>query len=252
MAPLSHDLAGLILPHDHFGSHLNGSLNCIDDELEKKNFQKAGEVLSEVWSNIVIDGEAVVAKYIQPKTYSTSIEQSEEWKSTHVRASQYLLQVVKCGDLKCCKLPRSTISSVLPNRFLPAPVLFCKNETGVAVADIGDATSHFGSLQTRALLSSLLPVDLPFDYYCPSVQSSLESRQCKTCSVYHCSLKALQSHRRHGCLANVSTVVEEFVVEIDFEEDDFGDTENNDLDSISVPIWPLEQFLCPLFEDNSA
>ncbi|CAF1496897.1 unnamed protein product [Didymodactylos carnosus] len=48
MAPLSHDLAGLILPHDHFGSHLNSSGETIDPVLEKINFQKAGEVLAEV------------------------------------------------------------------------------------------------------------------------------------------------------------------------------------------------------------
>jgi len=37
MAPLSHDLAGLILPHDHYGSHLDKSLKCIDTALEKRN-----------------------------------------------------------------------------------------------------------------------------------------------------------------------------------------------------------------------
>ena len=49
MAPLSHDLAGLILPHDHFGSHLNDSGVTINAELEKINFKKAGEILAEVW-----------------------------------------------------------------------------------------------------------------------------------------------------------------------------------------------------------
>ena len=38
MAPLSHDLAGIILPHDTFGDHLDGSGNTIDQELEEKNF----------------------------------------------------------------------------------------------------------------------------------------------------------------------------------------------------------------------
>jgi hypothetical protein len=30
MAPLSHDLSGLLLPHDHFGSHLNNSGKTVD------------------------------------------------------------------------------------------------------------------------------------------------------------------------------------------------------------------------------
>ncbi|CAF5063316.1 unnamed protein product, partial [Rotaria sp. Silwood1] len=55
MAPLSHDLSGLILPHDYYGNHLddNGKTNHI--ALEEQNFQRAGDVLAEVWSNTVID-----------------------------------------------------------------------------------------------------------------------------------------------------------------------------------------------------
>ena len=44
MAPLSHDLAGVVLPHDTFGSHLNNKNETVDKELEMKNFAKAGEV----------------------------------------------------------------------------------------------------------------------------------------------------------------------------------------------------------------
>jgi hypothetical protein len=37
MAPLSRELAGLILQHDHYGSHLDNSGKTTDAELEKKN-----------------------------------------------------------------------------------------------------------------------------------------------------------------------------------------------------------------------
>ena len=37
MAPLSHDIAGVVLPHDHFGSHLNYKEETINKELEGKN-----------------------------------------------------------------------------------------------------------------------------------------------------------------------------------------------------------------------
>ncbi|KAJ6639792.1 hypothetical protein Bhyg_12539 [Pseudolycoriella hygida] len=50
MAPLSRELSGLILPHEHFGSHLNSKNETVDGELEKRNFQYAGETLAEVWS----------------------------------------------------------------------------------------------------------------------------------------------------------------------------------------------------------
>ncbi|CAF0900718.1 unnamed protein product [Rotaria sordida] len=66
MAPLSHDLAGLILPHDHFGSHLNDSGVTINIELEKLNFRKAGQILAERWNHSIIDGFLCVAEYINP------------------------------------------------------------------------------------------------------------------------------------------------------------------------------------------
>ena len=54
MAPLSHDLAGFILPHDHYSTHQNSSGKTVDEELEKSNFLAAAEALSDVWSNTVI------------------------------------------------------------------------------------------------------------------------------------------------------------------------------------------------------
>ena len=66
MAPLSHDLAGVGLPHDTFGSHLNNKNETVDKELEMKNFAKAGEVLAEIWSKTVIDIYPTVAEYINP------------------------------------------------------------------------------------------------------------------------------------------------------------------------------------------
>ena len=56
MAPLSHDLAGVVLPLNRFGNHLNRQNETIDEELQMKNFAKAGEILAEIWSRTVIDG----------------------------------------------------------------------------------------------------------------------------------------------------------------------------------------------------
>jgi hypothetical protein len=66
LAPMSHDLAGLILPHDHFGTHLNDVGVTEHAELEKANFKMAGDVLAEVWSINVLDEHPVVAEYINP------------------------------------------------------------------------------------------------------------------------------------------------------------------------------------------
>ena len=65
MAPLSAQLSGVILPHDSYGSHLDSNGKTIDPALEQQNFAKAGAVLSELWSNLIIDGYSVTSEYIQ-------------------------------------------------------------------------------------------------------------------------------------------------------------------------------------------
>ena len=94
MAPLSAEISGLVLPHDHFGSHLNSACKTMDVELEKRNFQYAGNVLAEVWSSMSIDGHPVLAKYVDIDSQSPLPSRpSSEWYATHVRESQYFLQV---------------------------------------------------------------------------------------------------------------------------------------------------------------
>lgn len=94
MAPLSRELAGLIIPHDHFGSHLNNSAQTVNKTLELKNFQFAGETLAEVWRNLVIDGCPVDAEYAGPKCIAEEPDFVQpEWYSLYVQESQYFLQV---------------------------------------------------------------------------------------------------------------------------------------------------------------
>ena len=52
MAPLSAALAGVVLPHDNFWSHIDASGSTADAELEIKNFQKAGELLCKLWNDV--------------------------------------------------------------------------------------------------------------------------------------------------------------------------------------------------------
>lgn len=94
MAPLSRELAGLILPHDHFGSHLDERGVTIDEHLERSNFEFAGNVLAEVWSSMEIDGYNVTAKYVGAGEQDVPDFPDIKWYSEHVRESQYLLQIV--------------------------------------------------------------------------------------------------------------------------------------------------------------
>ena len=49
MAQLSHELAGVVLPQETFGTHLNSKGETIDLEHEQNNFAQAGKILAEIW-----------------------------------------------------------------------------------------------------------------------------------------------------------------------------------------------------------
>ena len=122
-APLSHDLAGVVLPLNSFRNHLNSQNETINEELQMKNFTKVGEILAEIWNRTVIDGSATVAEYIHPETDEAPvIEQDQEWWGKHVRESQYLLQIAKFDDPLCCKPRKSSLFPILTEGFLPPPL----------------------------------------------------------------------------------------------------------------------------------
>ena len=168
MAPLSKDTAGIILPFDKFGSHLDSSNRTIDIELEKKNFVAAGEILASVWSETVIDNYPVVAKWIDSAeanmTIQTDIDQ--KWIDTHVSQSRYLLQIVKCKDLSCCTKSRSRTNydTILGSRFIPPPIPLKINNTGPS----GSAKGKFGGLFQNLWLSHSTKTKV-FDTYCPKM-----------------------------------------------------------------------------------
>ena len=101
MAPLSKALTTLVLPHDTCGSRLDSQHRTIDEELEKKNFKVAGEILAQVWSELVLDEHPIVAEFVQNESMASS-GFDEHWVFRHCRLSHYMLQIVKCDDTDCC------------------------------------------------------------------------------------------------------------------------------------------------------
>ena len=90
MYHLSKELSGIVLPADTFGSHLKDG-QTIDDELEQRNFEAAGEVLAEVWSNLVIDDHPVKAEYVamKPTKDITRYTVTASFKSRQLITTQY-------------------------------------------------------------------------------------------------------------------------------------------------------------------
>ncbi|KAG5877588.1 hypothetical protein JTB14_027190 [Gonioctena quinquepunctata] len=193
MAPLSRELAGLILPHDHFGSHLDDRGVTINEHLERSNFEFAGNVLAEVWSSMEIDGYHVTAKYIGAGEQDLLDFPDIEWYSEHVRKSQYLLQIVKCRNTDCCR-PRSGLFRLLDNRFLPPPVKVKQTVDDLVLDEGGQFLNLPVNLALRLSASLKDFLQMPYDYFCPTVKLRLSSRTCKTCGLYHASVKSLNRH----------------------------------------------------------
>ena len=74
----------------------------VDKNLELKNFEYAGRTLAEIWSGLVINGNPVVAEFIEDDAPVIVGTKSEDWKACHVRQLRHFLQTVKCTNPKCC------------------------------------------------------------------------------------------------------------------------------------------------------
>ena len=95
MAPLSHNLTGIFLPHDNFGDHMDSSGKTIED-LEKRIFFHAAEILSGIWSKTVIDGKLVECEAVPLGNEHVPEDPVQEWVMRHVQQAGYSFQVVKC------------------------------------------------------------------------------------------------------------------------------------------------------------
>ncbi len=200
MAPLSRFLSALVLPYESFGMHLNSRGDTVDDELEKRNFQQAGETLAEVWKEAIIDTHPVIAEWRGGIVADDPSEVTQEWMAAHVRASQYFFQIVKCTNEECCPPPRSALKSVLPEGFFPNP-LPVTNTNGLHFAE---GNGKFLSLFQRLSVNITPPgytnetnmFRIPYDLCCPTVQDSITSRTCNICKIYFPSQVQVQAHKK--------------------------------------------------------
>ena len=208
MAPLSRELSGLILPHDSYGTHLNSGGKTIDHDLEKANFQKAGETLANIWSNVIIDSHPVECQFVgNENSQRITPEPNDEWVAGHVRQSQYILQIAKCRDINCCGEWRTNWFTLFPSRFLPAPYPIKQTKKGMKVPEPEEITNpqdaSFATLSQRMTLEKLAPNsaknplfknEVPYDLFCPKVSNEITRRVCKTCGIYFPSAAAMKRH----------------------------------------------------------
>ncbi|KAE8742214.1 hypothetical protein FOCC_FOCC012228 [Frankliniella occidentalis] len=169
MAPLSKALFG-VLPYDHFGSHLD-----------------ARTVLSEIWSEMVIDGHPVEASYVYPNEELPDVtEMPQRWYVDHVGESKYMSQVVKCNNSSCCSLRRSNIHEILNRRFMPGPYALCQDPFGIS--DELSKNSKFTSFMVQQSFSqrtgAFLYKEVPCDIHCPPVRDESYGRTNTESGLY--------------------------------------------------------------------
>ena len=211
MHPLSLSMAGVILPHDTCGTHLDSQGNTVDVELEKENFAAAGGILADVFNNITIDGHEVQARYVKnPPDLHLLTDHGGKYRNRHVIETQYLTAVLSCDDRTCCPPVRTSILSFFPGRRIPALIPIVKTERGPLALEM-DPNIHkkklmFPNMFCRIVLEkNLMPRDLeekyngllPYDAYFPTLQEKVEARTCKFCMKYHSSKKSLNRHLRY-------------------------------------------------------
>ena len=210
MYHLSKELTGVVLPYDTYGSHLvNGK--TVDEELEVKNFQAAGEVLAEIWSNLEIDNHKVHAEFVSKSVdeETKKFQASPEFRARHVLETQYMTVYLKCDDKSCCSAPRTKVELLFPNRRIPTLIPIKLTATGPVamelVKDINKKDISFPDIFARVVVEKqLMPESLtekfgdvvPYDVYFPTQQDKVIKRICKNCSKYHASIKSLALHKK--------------------------------------------------------
>ena len=188
-----------MLPHETFGTHLDSSRKTIDTNLENRNFKATVEISAKVWEEIVLDNFLVVADNVE--NAKDPVDLNKKWISVHCRISQYLLQIVRCSDSKCCGDFRTTWKSIFSSHFLSAPVPVRQIPEEPAVPSVSDvkASDCFVDLWKRIDIQQLIPnsgfSQMPYDLYCLSLKAKVKNMVCKQCSIYYLSIAARRRHR---------------------------------------------------------
>ena len=86
MAPLSHDLTGIILPRNHFGDHMDSWEKPSMKIWKRRTFQKLG---TGIWSKTVIDGKPVECKAVPLGNEHVTEDPDSELVSRHAQQAQY-------------------------------------------------------------------------------------------------------------------------------------------------------------------
>ena len=82
---------------------------------------------------------------------------TEEWKSKHVRMTQYCFHIVKCENKTCCLPFRSGYLTVVKERFLPPPIPVVQTRDGLEWVQDDKGATYLTLHQNQAMKDQLRP-----------------------------------------------------------------------------------------------
>ncbi|PKC10142.1 hypothetical protein RhiirA5_498690 [Rhizophagus irregularis] len=223
MATLSGKLAGITLPIDHFGKHLDSQGKVINPELAARNFRYSGEALCEIWRRDLIFGKKVDACYVDMHTNpfehiqfegteKEMVEKSKRrkkeqqkklkeqdkethdnsecfvpwsWIENHCNLCTYSLDIKRCTNRICCGPPKAkeAMDFLHLHNGFLPPVTKAKD---------GRFINPIHLLQYGDLLK------IPgYDAHCESMEKNTYLRLCcPVCQKYFPTLAFLVNHKR--------------------------------------------------------
>ncbi|CAB4479452.1 unnamed protein product [Rhizophagus irregularis] len=193
MATLSGKLAGITLPVDHFGSHLNTQGKRKDLIFGKSVDARYVEELTNPFENLEFEG-TVKEKEEERKQQKKKQENENDipecfvpwsWIENHCNLCQCSLDIKRCTNASCCRLSRAKEATellLLNNGFLPL----------ITKAKDGHFTNPIHLLEYYDLLK------IPgYDSHCPSLDQTTYSRLCcSVCNKYFPTLAYLTKHKK--------------------------------------------------------
>ena len=111
---------------------------------------------------------------------------------------------------------------------------------------------YFASLAQRVgFVSSKVPLDSPFDMYCPSIaKTELQKRTCPECRIYHASQASLKRHRHVHEGAHVIAISATEADEADDDDEVLMPSADNKQDREMPVIRNLFEWLQTAFENE--
>ena len=228
MATLSKKLAGISLPIDTFGKHLDTQGKVVNQELGLRNFRHAGEALCTIWRRDKIFGKPVYSEYVdeRPVPFSDIIFEANAgiddsnnektrdedeyrenrdiegiaepvpwaWIEKHTQLCKYSLDIRKCEDTECCSQKRA-----------PEVASFFEPTNGFLPPVIQGKDNHFlNPIHTAQYLDSTK--SMKYDEHCPSISVEQYTKlECNTCKKYFPTRVFLANHRRFAHSKNPKT-----------------------------------------------